>query len=305
MKKMVKETIRTCDVCQRNKAGLSSYPCLLKPLPIPSQVWKDISMDIIDSLPISQGKTSILVVVDRLSKYAHFIALTHPYSVKSIAQCSWIISTDYMDCLHSFTIKITAFEIMYGQAPSLYIPYVAKDNRVELVDRTLQVREVAISMLKFNLKKSQDRMKSQADKHMFDREFTIGMTQNSNTKIFTPFANPERQFRARLDTTPISVHNIYSFYESEPSDVEFTMEQYFALNHGDTRRGVRKPEIEGNMDFEIKGQFLREMRDNTFSGNANEDAHEHVGKILEIASLFNTPRVSGDTIMLRVFPLTL
>ncbi|GKD30089.1 hypothetical protein Tco_1240867 [Tanacetum coccineum] len=131
------------------------------------------------------------------------------------------------------------------------------------------------------------------------------MTQNSNTKIFTPFANPERQFRARLDTTPISVHNIYSFYESELSDVEFTMEQYLALNHGDTRRGVRKPEIEGNMDFEIKGQFLRELRDNTFSGNANEDAHEHVGKILEIASLFNTPRVSGDTIMLRVFPLTL
>ncbi|GKE31103.1 hypothetical protein Tco_1450425, partial [Tanacetum coccineum] len=74
---------------------------------------------------------------------------------------------------------------------------------------------------------------------------------------------------------------------------------------GDTRRGVRNPEIEGNVDFEIKGQFLRELRDNTFLGNENEDAYEHVRRILEIASLFNIPRVSGDAIMLRVFPLTL
>nr|GEW29042.1 hypothetical protein [Tanacetum cinerariifolium] len=92
------------------------------------------------------------------------------------------------------------------------------------------------------------------------------MTRNSNTKIFTLFANPERQFRARKDTTPISVHNIYSFYESKPLDDEseemgevdiktLTMEQYLALDRGDTRRGVRKLEIEGNVDFEIKGQM--------------------------------------------------
>nr|GEY05279.1 hypothetical protein [Tanacetum cinerariifolium] len=123
------------------------------------------------------------------------------------------------------------------------------------------------------------------------------MTRNSNTKIFTPFANPERQFRARKDTTPISVHNIYSFYESEPSDAEseeigevdiktLTMEQYLALDRGDTMRGVRKLEIEGNVDFEIKGQFLKELRDDTFSWNENEDAYENVGRLLEIASLF-------------------
>ncbi|GJV82194.1 hypothetical protein Tco_1518064 [Tanacetum coccineum] len=68
-------------------------------------------------------------------------------------------------------------------------------------------------------------------------------------------------------------------------DIEtFTMEQYLALDHGDIRRGVRRPEIERNVDFEIKCQFLRELRDNTFSGNKNEDAHEHVGRILEIAT---------------------
>ncbi|GJT43480.1 hypothetical protein Tco_0952195 [Tanacetum coccineum] len=72
------------------------------------------------------------------------------------------------------------------------------------------------------------------------------------------------------------------------------------LELGDTRRRVRKPEIKGNIDFEIKGRFLRELRDNTFSGNENEDAYEHMGRILEIASLFKTPGVSGDAVMLSV-----
>ncbi|GJT58178.1 homeodomain-like protein [Tanacetum coccineum] len=83
------------------------------------------------------------------------------------------------------------------------------------------------------------------------------------------------------------------------------MELYLALDRGDTRRGVRRLEIERNVDFEIKGQFIRKLRDNTFSGNKNEDAHEHVGMILEIASLFNTLGVSGDAVILWVFPLTL
>ncbi|GJW02514.1 hypothetical protein Tco_1561370 [Tanacetum coccineum] len=62
---------------------------------------------------------------------------------------------------HSDT-KTTLFEIVHGQTPSLHIPYVAKDSRVELVDMTLQEREKVIGMLKFNLKKAQDRMKSQS-----------------------------------------------------------------------------------------------------------------------------------------------
>jgi len=42
-------------------------------------------MDFIEGLPKSLGKSSILVVVDRLTKFAHFIPLTHPYSAKSVA----------------------------------------------------------------------------------------------------------------------------------------------------------------------------------------------------------------------------
>ncbi|GKE83311.1 hypothetical protein Tco_1553311, partial [Tanacetum coccineum] len=84
-----------------------------------------------------------------------------------------------------------------------------------------------------------------------------------------------------------------------------TMEQYLALSRENQAPGVVKPEIRGNVNFEIKSQFMRELREDTFSGNKNEDAHDHVDRVLNIVSLFNIPRVSQDAVLLRVFPFTL
>ncbi|GJY96235.1 hypothetical protein Tco_0512596 [Tanacetum coccineum] len=67
----------------------------------------------------------------------------------------------------------------------------------------------------------------------------------------------------------------------------------------------KRPEIGEDVAFKIKTQLLRELCDNTFSGNKTEDAMEHLRKVLEIASLFNTPGISRDDMMLRIFPLTL
>ncbi|GKB45914.1 reverse transcriptase domain-containing protein [Tanacetum coccineum] len=57
-------------------------------------------------------------------------------------------------------------------------------------------------------------------------------------------------------------------------------EQYPALTQGNQEPGVVKPEIGRNVNFEIKSQFMRELREDTFSGNKNDDAHEHVERPL-------------------------
>ncbi|GJZ42805.1 hypothetical protein Tco_0590060 [Tanacetum coccineum] len=49
---------------------------------------------------------------------------------------------------------------------------------------------------------------------------------------------------------------------------------------------------------------MRELRKDTFSGNKNKDAYDHVDRVLNIVSLFNIPRVSEDAVLLCVFPFT-
>jgi hypothetical protein len=65
MKADIKQFVTECETCQRQKGKTVASPGLLQPLAIPKEVWTNISMDFIDGLSPSQGKTTILVVVDR------------------------------------------------------------------------------------------------------------------------------------------------------------------------------------------------------------------------------------------------
>jgi hypothetical protein len=73
MKKDIHDYITACQVCAQTKTEHSKLPDLLQPLPIPQFAWHTISMDSIEGLPKSKHYDTILVVIDKLTKYAHFI----------------------------------------------------------------------------------------------------------------------------------------------------------------------------------------------------------------------------------------
>jgi hypothetical protein len=86
MSRDIKLFVSQCLVCQQAKTSNTAPAGLLQPLPIPSQIWEDISMDFITGLPPSNGFTVIMVVVDRLSKYSHFAPLKADFTSLKVAE---------------------------------------------------------------------------------------------------------------------------------------------------------------------------------------------------------------------------
>ncbi|GJT76836.1 hypothetical protein Tco_1043561 [Tanacetum coccineum] len=84
-----------------------------------------------------------------------------------------------------------------------------------------------------------------------------------------------------------------------------TMEQYMRKTQADYGSGVARPKIKDKDNFELKGQFLKELRTNTFIGSDHEDANEHIEKVPKIVDLFHIPNITIDQVMLRAFPMSL
>ncbi|GJT66504.1 retrovirus-related pol polyprotein from transposon TNT 1-94 [Tanacetum coccineum] len=116
--------------------------------------------------------------------------------------------------------------------------------------------------------------------------------------------------------------SVFSFFRAYPTDclssvseenseeevaetMTETMEEYMCKTRGDYGSGVTRPKIDDKYHFELKGQFLKELRDNTFNGSDHEDVNEHIEKVLKIVDLFHVPNITQDQIMLCVFPLSL
>jgi len=92
LKSYIQKFVAELLVCQQNKVETIKTLGLLQPLSIPSQHWEELSMDFITGLTKFEGKSVIMVVVDKLSKYAHFCALSHPFKANTI-------STSFMETI--------------------------------------------------------------------------------------------------------------------------------------------------------------------------------------------------------------
>ncbi|GJX26235.1 hypothetical protein Tco_0232531 [Tanacetum coccineum] len=137
------------------------------------------------------------------------------------------------------------------------------------------------------------------------------MTRSSTKELLSPFEIPEQKFRLKrrlFDTPSLIESNSPEFNhifdikeqseEGERETMTETMEQYMSKTRENYKSGVTRPTINHDTPFELKGQFLKELRDNTFSASEHEDANEHIKKVLEIVDLFNILKVTQDQIML-------
>jgi hypothetical protein len=87
MARDVQGYVLSCSSCQQNKVQNQKPKGLLQPLPVPARRWSDISLDLITNLPPAQdtGNDAIFVVVDRLSKMAHFIPTKKTVTAQELA----------------------------------------------------------------------------------------------------------------------------------------------------------------------------------------------------------------------------
>lgn len=86
MTRDIKIWIKKCPICHKCKAKNVAKPGLLQPLLVLNRAWSSISMDFIEGLPKSKGKSIILVVVDFLTKIGHFLSLAHPFTAGTVVQ---------------------------------------------------------------------------------------------------------------------------------------------------------------------------------------------------------------------------
>jgi hypothetical protein len=105
MKREIAEYVAICDSCQRTKAEHQRPAGLLQPLQIPQWKWDEIGMDFIVGLPRTRaGYDSIWVVVDRLTKVAHFIPVKTTYTGAALAE----LYMSRIVCLHGVSKKIVS-----------------------------------------------------------------------------------------------------------------------------------------------------------------------------------------------------
>nr|CAD39354.2 OSJNBa0059H15.5 [Oryza sativa Japonica Group] len=156
MRREIAEFVALYDVCQRVKAEHQRPAGLLQPLQIPEWKWEEIGMDFITGLPrTSSGHDSIWVVVDRLTKVAHFI----PFSYNNSYQAS---------------LQMAPFEALYGRRCRTPLFWDQTGERQLFGTEVLNEAEEKVRAVRERLRIAQSRQKSYADNRRRELAFETG-----------------------------------------------------------------------------------------------------------------------------------
>ncbi|GJU38314.1 ty3-gypsy retrotransposon protein [Tanacetum coccineum] len=268
----VTDFIKKCSVCQSTKYPTHKPYGLLQPLPTPYQTWYDITMDFITHLPPSNGKTTIWVIVDRLSKFAHFIALPTHYTANSLATIflkdiyrlhglpnSITSDRDPLFLSHLWTqlFKQLGTKLRHSSA---YHPQT--DGQTEVVNRCLEAYLRAFVH-------DEPRM---WNRYLYLAEFWYNTSFHSSIKM-TPFrAMYGREAATIHEYTPGSNHTA-SIDESLREHQRLTTILKIALEH--TRQRMSKQANKKRLDKQFQvGDFvylrLRNYRQNSVAARDNQ-----------------------------------
>eukprot|EP00253_Pinus_taeda_P021602 PITA_21602 len=209
MKKYVADYLARCLEFQQIKAEHQHPAGLLQPLPIPEWKWENISMDFIMDLPKSwKNNDSIMVVVDKLSKAAHFIPVKSTYRAMQIAHIfmqnifklhglpkvnqvledmlrayvmqqshQWedyihLVEFAYNNGYHT-SLQMSPFEVLYGRKCRTPSSWGGPEDKLVLGLEMLQEMERLVKRIHVNLKAAQDRQKKFADRKRRFKQYQV------------------------------------------------------------------------------------------------------------------------------------
>ena len=288
---MVKLYVQTCDKCQRIKHHNQPLERELQPLEIPTKPWQSVSLDFITHLPTTtQGNNSILVVVDRFSKMAHFIPTKDTVTGNETAKLYFnniyrlhglpesIISdrdpkftANFWNCLW----KCTGTQLRMSTAH-----HPQSDGQTERTNMTLE------SMLRAVISHNQ----KDWENYLCHAEFAFNSYKNASTK-YSPFElnygyvprSPSITFNADNNNNPAAEEYLKEMkqrFQSAYENIEFA-QQKMRENHD---QGIKRSNIKVGDQVMISTKLTTPMHLQSRANKALQDKWHGPYKVLEIIS---------------------
>ncbi|WVZ71282.1 hypothetical protein U9M48_019884 [Paspalum notatum var. saurae] len=259
MKRAVAKYVAVCDTCQRVKAEHQRPAGLLQPLKILEWKWEEISMDFIVGLPRTQkGYNSIWVVVDRLTKVAHFIPVNTTYSGARLAE----LYISRFVCLHGVSKRIISdrgsqfisrfWEQLHDSLDSKLRFSTAYHPQTDgQTERTNQILEDMLRACAIHLKKS-------PFEALYGRRCRtpIFWNQTGEKQVFGPdlIRDAEQQIKMVRENLRVAQSRQKSYADVRRRDLTFKVDDFVYLKVS-PMRGIRRFNMKGKLAPRYIGPF--------------------------------------------------